>query len=172
MQKIKVLHFSVTEPHAVTKGHMSWKSTFLWPMGWSFKTGSTISKYLQDYYQQICTYNDYYQQIVLTMTTISKYVLNNDYYQQICTYNDYYQQICTYNDYYQQIYVYLQRLQSSQAVGACCRTNSQTRDPNPCWAQQCHTSCIDKNWELPIRIPLVLTEDKLIMPGNIHLLEV
>ncbi len=35
----KVLHFSVNEP--VTKAHLSWDH-ILWPMGWSFKTGSTV----------------------------------------------------------------------------------------------------------------------------------
>ncbi len=34
------LHFNITEP--VTRDHLSWQTTFLWPMGWSFKTGSTV----------------------------------------------------------------------------------------------------------------------------------
>ncbi len=36
----KVLHSSVYEP--VTKDHLSWETIFLWPMVWSFKTGSTV----------------------------------------------------------------------------------------------------------------------------------
>ncbi len=36
----KVLHFSVNKP--VTKDHLSWETVCLWPMGWSFKTGSTV----------------------------------------------------------------------------------------------------------------------------------
>ena len=31
--------FKMTEP--VTRDHLSWKTTFLWPAGWSFKTGTT-----------------------------------------------------------------------------------------------------------------------------------
>ncbi len=33
--------FNTIEP--VTKDHLSWKTTFSWPMRWSFKTGSTVS---------------------------------------------------------------------------------------------------------------------------------
>ncbi len=36
----KDLHSSVYEP--VTKDHLSWETIFLWLMGWSFKTGSTV----------------------------------------------------------------------------------------------------------------------------------
>ncbi len=36
----KLLHSSVYE--LVTKDHLSWETIFLWPMGWSFKTGSTV----------------------------------------------------------------------------------------------------------------------------------
>ncbi len=32
--------FSVNYP--VTKDHLSWETTFLWPVRWSFKTGSTV----------------------------------------------------------------------------------------------------------------------------------
>ena len=34
------LHFNITEP--VTRDHLSCHTTFLWPMWWSFKTGSTV----------------------------------------------------------------------------------------------------------------------------------
>ncbi len=37
----KVLYVSVNEH--VTKDHLSWETIFLWPMAWSFKTGSTVS---------------------------------------------------------------------------------------------------------------------------------
>ncbi len=46
------LNTLVTEP--VIKHHLSWKTTFLWHMGWSFKTGSTVF---------ICTY--YYQEHII-----------------------------------------------------------------------------------------------------------
>ncbi len=36
----KDLHFNITEP--VTKDHLSWQTTFLWPVEWPFKTGSTV----------------------------------------------------------------------------------------------------------------------------------
>ncbi len=36
----KVLHFNVIKP--VTKDHLACETTFLWPKGWSFKTGSTV----------------------------------------------------------------------------------------------------------------------------------
>ena len=43
--------FSVNEP--VTKDHLSWETTFLWPMRWYFKTVSTIevagSKSIENY---------------------------------------------------------------------------------------------------------------------------
>ncbi len=32
--------FNVIEP--VTKDHLSWETTFVWPMRWSFKIGSTV----------------------------------------------------------------------------------------------------------------------------------
>ncbi len=35
----KILYFNVIQP--VTKDHLSWETTFVWPMGWSFKTSST-----------------------------------------------------------------------------------------------------------------------------------
>ena len=28
------------------RDHLSWKNTFLWPIGWSFKTGSTVASFL------------------------------------------------------------------------------------------------------------------------------
>ncbi len=37
---VEVPNFSVIEP--VTKDHLCWERTFLWPMGWSFKTGVTV----------------------------------------------------------------------------------------------------------------------------------
>ena len=37
----KVLHFSINEP--VTRDHLSWETIFLWPMGRSVKTGSTVT---------------------------------------------------------------------------------------------------------------------------------
>ncbi len=37
----KVLHFNATEP--VTKDHVSREATFVCPLGWSFKTGSTVA---------------------------------------------------------------------------------------------------------------------------------
>ena len=36
----KVLYFSVYEP--VIKDPLSWETIFLWPLGWSFNTGSTV----------------------------------------------------------------------------------------------------------------------------------
>ena len=36
----KDLHFNITEP--VIRDHLSWQTIFLWPMVWSFKTGSTV----------------------------------------------------------------------------------------------------------------------------------
>ena len=35
-----MLHINVIQP--VTKDHMSCETTFLYPVGWSFKTGSTV----------------------------------------------------------------------------------------------------------------------------------
>ncbi len=43
----KVLHLSLNEP--VTKDHLSWETIFLWPMGWSFKTGSTVLQNLSSF---------------------------------------------------------------------------------------------------------------------------
>ncbi len=36
-------HVNITEP--VTRDHLSWETTFLWPIRWSFKTGSTVHVY-------------------------------------------------------------------------------------------------------------------------------
>ena len=36
----KDLHCNISEP--VPRDHLPWETTFLWPMGWSFKTDSTI----------------------------------------------------------------------------------------------------------------------------------
>ncbi len=35
----KDLHFNILP---VTRGHLSWKTTFLWPVGWAFRTDSTV----------------------------------------------------------------------------------------------------------------------------------
>ncbi len=37
---IKSYILIIMEP--VTKDHLSWETIFLWPLGWSFKTGSTV----------------------------------------------------------------------------------------------------------------------------------
>ncbi len=50
----KVLLFNITEP--ATKDHLSWWSKFLWPMGWSFRTGSTIPvPILQNLWDYCCS---------------------------------------------------------------------------------------------------------------------
>ncbi len=36
----KALHFNEISP--VTKGYLSWETILLWPMEWSFRTGSTV----------------------------------------------------------------------------------------------------------------------------------
>ncbi len=38
----KDLNINITEPVTETD-HMTWQTTFLWPMGWSFKIGSTVA---------------------------------------------------------------------------------------------------------------------------------
>ncbi len=40
----KVTHFNVNEP--VNKDHLPQETIILWPMGWSFKTGFTVSLFI------------------------------------------------------------------------------------------------------------------------------
>ncbi len=39
----KDLHFNIPVTEPVARDHLSWQTRFLWPMGWSFKSGSTVS---------------------------------------------------------------------------------------------------------------------------------
>ncbi len=53
----KDLHFNTTEP--VTRDHLSWQTTFLWPMEWCFKTGCTVllpAHYLPETGNITCTW--------------------------------------------------------------------------------------------------------------------